>query len=777
MNKLPGARCSDCPLRSVEGVVPGYGPTNAEVIFVGEAPGRTEQAMGVPFVGQSGKLLDAVLEQCGVSFPEAFMFKTNVVACQPPGNREPTNYEIACCAPRLGAELAKCTGRKVVTLGKTAHEAFGVPHDQIGAVFEQRSWQVMPCWHPAYILRAPDKASEFVKCIDRAVNGPFNSLTPDPEVRWMHTAQQLRDLLAQCPSNAWVSLDIESDNVRWFETVEAAADPILMLQLAWDQSFALIIGDEMLYDVPETVEILREFLARVRVVGQNIKFDAVFLKAHLGLSFTQSFDTMLAHYLLDENSKHGLKDVARLWLGIPDYEKDTIQPFLTTRNDYYSKVPPDILAKYGAMDVVVVLILREIFEAKMQEEGILEWPFEKIIMPAANMFVDTEILGMQVDLAQLDWLAGPEGFGGEIERLTEKIREIAMDSTLNPNSSVQLSKLLYDELKLPVVRGRKIKPRSTGKEALEKLRGKHPIIEVLGQYRRVAKMTSTYVLNLRRQADVNARVHGTFNIPGTEIGRLSVSRPALQTIPRASDYYGSMIRSAFVAPDKHLLAICDYSQAELRIAAAESGESFLIDVYANDRDLHSEVAIGMYGKEFTKEQRVMCKMFNFSYLYGGTEYSFAQDAGLDINIARQFVKDYNRLMPTLSEWKVEQFNRLKRDGYVKTRFGRKRRFPLLTDVNSDDARKSCVHMPIAASANDLTLLSGIRLASLKWHVVLEVHDSVLLEIVAEQQDEALDVMSRTMIDMGNEFYPEVVWKVDPEVRTRWAYPKERGTDG
>jgi len=221
----------------------------------------------------------------------------------------------------------------------------------------------------------------------------------------------------------------------------------------------------------------------------------------------------------------------------------------------------------------------------------------------------------------------------------------------------------------------------------------------------------------------------------------------------------------------------DYSQAELRVFASYSMDEFLLGVYRDGRDLHNEVAIGMHGEDFTKEQRVMCKMFNFSYLYGGSEYSFAEDAGLNLDIARKFVQDYNRLMPQGLEYKRSQFRKLKREGYVETVFGRRRRFPFLIQRNYDDARKACVHMPCASTASDLTLLSGLKLNDEGYDVVLMIHDEVIMEVdddpatIAQASTRMAEVMKGTAMM----WIPEVPWPMtadDVEVKKRWAKPLE-----
>jgi DNA polymerase-1 len=178
----------------------------------------------------------------------------------------------------------------------------------------------------------------------------------------------------------------------------------------------------------------------------------------------------------------------------------------------------------------------------------------------------------------------------------------------------------------------------------------------------------------------------------------------------------------------------------------------------------------MYGEGYSKEQRMNTKMFNFSYLYGGNEYSFAMDAGLPIHVARKFVADYNKVMPKLAEFRINQFKTLAEQGFVESPFGRRRHFEIITKANGDDARKACVHAPIAGTASDLTLLAGCQLEEEGYEVLLLVHDSVVFEIESEQATVAAEHAVEVMESIGNQYLPQVKWKSDPEVRQRWSDP-------
>jgi DNA polymerase-1 len=304
---------------------------------------------------------------------------------------------------------------------------------------------------------------------------------------------------------------------------------------------------------------------------------------------------------------------------------------------------------------------------------------------------------------------------------------------------------------------------------------------ILDTYKRLEKLRSSYVDNLPDYVAPDDRVHPDFKVHGTEIGRLSASDPAVQTIPRPGTgevdgvRWGKAVRDLFTVPEDWRWVKIDYSQAELRVAAALSGDEFLMEVYTEGRDLHSEVAKAMYGDDFSKEERQLCKNFNFSYLYGGTEHSFANEVGLDMATARQFVRRYNKVMKGLSQWKKEQFERLRSQGYVSTPTGRRRRFPMVTRNNSDDARKASVHAVVSGSASDLNLISMIRIAAMDLEgvkILLTVHDEIDFAIREDRLEEVIPILIETMEQVGSKVFPQLPWKADAEVGPAWGSIKK-----
>lgn len=745
--------CTNCPLIDCPRVEHS-GSFDAPLVIVGEAPGVEEVEQGRPFVGRSGQLLDQVLRLQG--FDPANTFRTNMVLCRPPGNRTPTDEELAACRSRLLLELRQTTGT-ILALGKTASDA------ALGQTYGETPRRVIDAWHPAYVLRKPSAMAAFQASVSLAVHPRF--AIKDPQILIPENARQLRDELGKCPSNTMVAFDLETDDVNWYDKPADTRAPILLLALCWTPEYVVVVRDDLLYDEPKTPALLQGFFDDVQTCGHNAKFDAIFLKSHLNVSVRIDFDTMLAHYILDENSKHGLKELAMSLLGMEDWEVG-LKPYMSSRNDAYSKVPFEVLARYGARDVTVTRVLEKLFRERLVREGLYDTPFSSPVMVATNALVKAELHGMCVDVPYLQKCHAE--LDAELEVLARDARALVNSPNLNLNSPAQLAEVLYDQLKLYVVG---VKPRTTAHEALIQLEGQHPFVDALQHYRRVQKIQSSYIDNLLEAVGVDGRVHPSFKIQGAETGRLSVVNPAVQTFPRPSDRYGSMIRRAVVAPLGSKLGIIDYSQAEFRVFAALSEDPYLVKAYQAGRDMHAEVAIAMYGKDYTKENRATIKMFNFAFIYGGTVNSFARDLGLPFAKAQEWVRRYTELMAVAVEWKRHQFAFLKEHGYAETVFGRRRRFPLLTSENLDEARKASVNMPIQGTASDLTLTAATRAMQEGIHVIMLVHDSIMIEEVDARIAEAATRVGDLMVEIGNEVLPEVPWKVDTTVSQEW-YAKE-----
>ena len=791
--KAPHANCSACPLRNSQ-MVPSD-PINkmAGYAIVGESPGREELLAGKAFVGWSGKFLWSVLEQCGVRRGDCNV--TNAVLCAPPAGEEKQEILGAaamCCKPRLMHELKQMPGR-ILTLGKAARDSVFGPqlpdeeYDTLHGRFTKLDVDgnervALSTLHPAFIMREPDDGKT---CIDDIAKAASEA------ARWKHTptyeivsGDRVVEVLQHLKTQPHISFDIETDQVDF------RYDKILLLAVATGPDHAYIFPgrhpgapEDVLYKGAQQQYWKDFWSSESEFIGHNAKFDQKFLRWQIGWRPRVDFDTMLAHYALDERKgTHGLKQLSARFLNVPDYERG-LRTHLKSANDLYSKIPWPVLCQYAAWDVVNAWDLRFELEKRLKADNTYEWPFRQILMPASEVFHESEILGIKIDVDYLD--SNGEAFQKELDAISAEMLTLSEGVVVNMNSWQQLAVLLYDKMRLPAARGRKLKPRATSKEAIEKLlampevlsnpKAVH-VLRTIRRFRRIAKMKGSYVDNLLEQLDDAECTHYDAQLHGAEHGRISIKDPAVQTIPRADEkeagQFGKIIKDSFVARDGYVLVGVDYSQAELRAAAALAMCKYLLDAYEHDRDVHGEVAKGMIGPNYTKEDRVHTKMFNFSYLYGGSEYSFAQDAGLPIDKARQFVHDYDKLMPELKAWKIAQWDEMRRQGFVVGRTGRKRRIPFVNAVNADEARKASFNSVDAGTSSDLTMLSAIRVhREYGYRILVLVHDSMILEVPEGQEKEVAANVVRIMEEAGRQIFPEVKWKAEAEVGKRWGSMK------
>jgi len=373
-------------------------------------------------------------------------------------------------------------------------------------------------------------------------------------------------------------------------------------------------------------------------------------------------------------------------------------------------------------------------------------------------------------------------FLGEMNKdLTEELRQTQqamyslVDDEFNIASPLQLSEVLFTKLQLPTLGIKKGKTGySTGQKELDKLRGLHPIIELIEKYRELSKLQNTYVEALPKLVDDQSRLHTTFNQDVAATGRLSSTDPNLQNIPVRSEL-GKRIREAFVPAPGNVFVSADYSQFELRLAAVLAGDTQMIDDFNAGVDIHAKTAADVYGiplDQVDKNQRRDAKVINFGVLYGMSPHGLAAATGMSFMAAKEFIDEYFRLRAPIRKYIDDTIAKAKNDGYVETYFGRRRPTP---DVKSSNfmvrsgAERQAANMPIQGTEADL-----MKMAMLKVEQeidgfgvqVLQIHDSILIECPKENEDTAKQILRETMENI----YPElgVTLKVDTSSGKNWG---------
>jgi uracil-DNA glycosylase family 4 len=783
--KAKGANCSECPLKDND-FVPPYGPSDASKIIVGEAPGRDEVREGRPFVGRAGKLLLAALEENDLALKDCWT--TNAVLCRPPRNAKPSDEALACCSTRLYPELeALPKDADILLTGRPA--AFQVLNIDKGIAGTRGRWysygegRAMITWHPAYILRKPSDAPDFLRDIKKFVTGHQEILfvkDAPPEVVWLDTPEKIYSVLGERVDTEF-AFDFETNQTSW---VRNAA---LMLGIAFESFRGYVITDNMLYDSPEAIGILNEFFKRNKPIAHNGKFDTMFGR-RLGIDeMWVWFDTLLGNYVLDERSTgvHGLKKLNRERFDLDDYEMPMVRKYMKSKNDDWSKIPPDVLAQYLVIDVVTTRRLKDLEMEEMIADGLYEKPFRETIMPFNGLATEMEWNGMMVDVPHLEHYQGVV----EQERLhwLMEVRRIAGKPELNPNSWQQLAVVIWDERKLPQpprrswdkIKGQvNINPRSTSEVALfhlatvkdgEILGFEDEFLDAMFKYRRRNKILSTYINKILGGRDDNDRYHDDIKVFGTETGRFATY---LHTIPRETvDIYGRMVRSAFIPAPGRVLIRADFSQAELRSAGAVSGDTFFIEVYEDpEADLHTEVCLEAFGTSWGTEQRIIVKRYHFAMIYGGNAAAMVSDKNIPIQTRRNLRDFYATRTQGLNEWKRIQQELVIKQGYIETPFGRRRRFPYINNVNYKEALKAAINVPIQSAASDITHHAGVAVQAEGYPVILTKHDEIIAEAPEEDSEWHRKQIESIMEKTGDKYLPQVKWKADASVRARWTDP-------
>jgi DNA polymerase-1 len=508
-------------------------------------------------------------------------------------------------------------------------------------------------------------------------------------------------------------------------------------------------------------------------IGHNLKYDTVVL-AQVGAPVEGlSFDTMIARYLLQSNERsHGLKDVAFFELGI---KMTNIADLIGKGKAQLSMADVSVaqVAPYASADADISFRLALRFEGQLKEVGLWDL-FTKVEMPLVPVLGRMEQAGIAIDVPYLKAMSAE--LGEKIAALEIQIYDI-VGHQFNLNSTQQMARVLFEELRLPSARRSQSGGYSTDADTLEELQPMHPVVGLILDYRQLGKLKSTYVDALPLMVNPRThRVHTSYNQIGAATGRLSSSDPNLQNIPIRTDL-GKQVRRAFVAgaPDSVLLAV-DYSQVELRILAHVTQDANLIEAFRAGRDIHAATASTILGVpigEVTSDQRRVAKTVNFGVLYGMGEYGLANQLNISRGEARSFIDSYFAQFPTVANY-LESTKRLAADqGYVTTLLGRRRYIPEIKTPNRQirsAAERVAINTPIQGTAADIIKVAMVRIdraireRGLASRMLLQVHDELVFEAPTSEVDELRELVSDLM---RNAFPLTVPLDVEAKTGTNW----------
>jgi DNA polymerase-1 len=479
-------------------------------------------------------------------------------------------------------------------------------------------------------------------------------------------------------------------------------------------------------------------------IGQNIKYDLLILKNH-GIQLAGNiFDTMLAHYVIEPEGKRSMDLLSAKYLG---YEPVHIEELIGKKGKNQGNmrdVEIEKIKEYASEDADITLQLKQVFEVQLKEKDV-EKVFYEVENPLVKVLTDMEYEGVRVDVGFLN------EYSKELER-EAKIAEEAVYKTagvrFNLASPKQLGEVLFEKLKLdPKAKKTKTGQYATGEDVLQKLAFQFPIVSDILAFRQLTKLKSTYVDALPQLINPNTgRVHTNYGQAIAVTGRLSSNNPNLQNIPVRSDR-GKEIRKAFTARDKdHVLISADYSQIELRIVAAISGDKNMCEAFRLGKDIHTATAAKVYGiaeEEVTKEMRYKAKSVNFGIIYGQGAFGLADNLGISRTEAKTIIDNYKKEFSGITTYMESTINFAKEKGYVETLMGRKR---WLRDINSSNftvrgfAERNAINSPIQGTAADMIKLAMIKVHDAikkngyKSKMILQVHDELIFDALRTEAE-------------------------------------------
>ncbi|MDH5720078.1 MAG: DNA polymerase I [Spirochaetia bacterium] len=517
-------------------------------------------------------------------------------------------------------------------------------------------------------------------------------------------------------------------------------------------------------------------------IGQNIKYDWIVLENH-GVNLQNVFfDTMVGSYLLNPGVRmHGLDDLSFNYLG---HETIKYKDMTGTGKKQKALVslPLEELAHYAAEDAEVALRVKEQIFENLEKENLIKL-YNEIDGPLIEVLKTMEQNGVLIDLKYLKSLESD--YEKKAKALEEKIHELA-DEEFNIQSTKELQRILFDKLEIQSKKKTQKGQLSTSAQTLDLLKGEHPIIEVLLDYRGVTKLLSTYVSALPKYVNSKTnRVHTSFSQTITATGRLASSDPNLQNIP-VKEEDGRAIRKSFVPAEKYEFLSFDYSQIELRVLAHYSNDENLVRAYNEDMDIHDQAAYLLFRNKFDeksgrwiegssnqiyygdidngilemmkgasdfKKYRGKAKILNFSIVYGVTEFGLSKSMGIEREEARNLIELYFEAYPSIKKFMTSVIEETKEKGYSENYFGRKRRIAELENKNRfarEAAERLAVNNPIQSTAADIIKLAMINIQKeisekkMKTKMLLQIHDELLFEIPEEEKEEAFEMIKNKM---------------------------------
>ncbi|NME67569.1 DNA polymerase I [Flammeovirga aprica] len=602
---------------------------------------------------------------------------------------------------------------------------------------------------------APSAKTETVEEVveEEELSGPDSIGTVDKNYRMIDTEERYQELITYLSKQKEFAFDTETSSL------DALEAQIVGMSFSAQKDEAYYVPVPL--DKEEADKVLEHFKPlfeneSILKIGQNLKYDLQVMDTAGVKVKGPFFDTMLAHYLIEPDKRHGMDSLSETYLNYIPVSIETVLGKKGKKQKNMKDLPASEIYEYACEDADVTLQLKEQFLPILEEKGLKEL-FENLEMPLLETLREMEKEGVNLDVPSLEQYSVQ--IGKEVEQLEKDIYALAGEE-FTISSPKQLGVILFEKMKL-VDKPKKTKTGqyATGEEILQGLK-QHEIVEKILDFRQLAKLKSTYVDALPKLIKADGRVHTTYNQAVAATGRLSSTDPNLQNIPIKTSR-GREIRKAFVARDENYTFVAvDYSQVELRIMAAFSKDEEMLNAFKEGRDIHTATAAKVFKvaeADVEPEMRRRAKTANFGIIYGVSAFGLSQQLNIARSEAKELIDNYFVEFPAIKKYMDDVIAKARDNEYVETLMGRRR---YLRDINSRNftvrgmAERNAINAPIQGTAADIIKKAMIEIQewmnsqNLKSKMILQVHDELIFDV----HNDELELMTSKIKEMMESAY-------------------------
>lgn len=798
--------CNLCPklcAGSASVCMEGEGPTTADLMIVGENPSSFDDELNRPFMDSLGDYLrETILVEARI--PESKVRFTNAVRCVTPKAKVPTVSEIKRCRRYLEAEIKLVKPKVIVAMGNVPLASImqffykggveeGTAKKQETKVSGIGRWQGKMVWLQEFgcwlmptipvldcVTKRGYSSYQVGLIVDDLKKAWKTSQLPLPKnllpvSEYVTDSVKALTVLRKMRDSKTFAFDIETGG-----TGRAIDKFIIGCSFSDSADIGYYISWETIESNPGVYNLFKNLIEGrdYYKIMHNGAYEVRILEMVYGVRINgvRYFDTMIGAHLVDENFSKRLKDLAWIYTTFGGYDTPLEKYKQENRiKEDYSKIPVEILSPYGAFDAIATYIIYTKLVPLIESEGVKP-VFEKIAMPVRRVMSEAEINGLCVDIERATDL---RGYCSSAVGLLEKEIYRCAGREFNIDSPSQLQQVLYKDMGFVPLKETK-SGYSADADSIEYIATQKDseIAKFLLDRSYVSTMWGTHINQAIDFMWPDGKVHTNYNVTGAVTGRCSASLPSLQNVPA-----DRLVRSLYIASPGNLLVEADLKSAEMATIAAISGEKTFLKAFEEGLDIHSETFRAMYGLPpdyvCTKLERRRAKAINFGLVYGMSPMGLAKGLGVTIEEATEFMELYFRKLPNVARWMSQQRALVKKNGYVVSVFGRKRRLPLgLSDQWGDQGRaeRQAMNSPIQSGAADYTYIGLIRLrqaimaAGLEGKIVHTVHDCVVTD-TPEAEADAMRELIKSSFEMPVKAMP-VHMKVDVEVNQRWGQNNE-----